>query len=253
MRRTSWMGLVLAATTACGGGYTAPTTSAPQATVVTASGDIAARVQEFRASLGLSNGGSGGWKGGGRREITWDGAAANPFDNRNDFPADFFNTTVRAGAVFTTSGTGFRNDSTRFAEVNATYATEFNFLSPTKLFSPMGDNVFDQEFRVAGQPTPAIVHAFGIVFSDVDVANRTTIELFARDGSSLGTVAAPVRSDAAGLSFVGVSYEEDIIARVRITLGTGALGVSTTDVSAGGSADLVVVDDVIYGEPRAAF
>ena len=32
---------------------------------------------------------------------------------RDDFPADFFNTTARNGAVFTTPGSGFRNDSTQ--------------------------------------------------------------------------------------------------------------------------------------------
>jgi WD40 repeat protein len=76
---------------------------------------------------------------------------------------------------------------------------------------------------------------------------------FARDGSTLGTFSAPARSDAKGLSFLGVSFTDAIIARVRITLGTGALGAGVSDVSAGGTVDLVVLDNVIYGEPRKAF
>jgi len=44
-----------------------------------------------------------------------------------------------------------------------------------------------------------------------------------------------------------------VIARVRITLGTGALGAGVKDVSAGGTSDLVVFDNVIYGEPKQAF
>ena len=225
----------------------------PTATVITATGDIAAKVDEFRNLLGPSNGGTPGEQAAGRREINWDGAGANPFNNKNDFPANFFNTNVKSGAVFTTSGTGFRNDSTDFVEVNPTYAGEFNFFSATKIFAPVGSNRLDQLFEVAGQPTPAVTRGFGIVFSDVDLADKTTIQLFAQDGSSLGTYSAPVRSDTKGLSFVAVAYDNAIIARVRITLGTGALGANVNDISDGGTVDVVVLDNLIYGEPHLAF
>jgi hypothetical protein len=233
---------------------TNPAPVVPQAAVVTATGNIAANVDGFRNLLGASNGTTAGEQPTGRREINWDGAGANPFNNKNDFPADFFNTNVKVGAVFTTAGTGFRNDSTLFAEINPNYASQFNFFSATKIFTPVGSNQLDQLFRVAGQPTPAAVRGFGVVFSDVDLADKTTIQLFAIDGSSLGTFAAPVRSDASGLSFVGVTYDQPIIARVRITLGTGALGANVNDVTAaGGTADLVVLDNIIYGEPKKSF
>jgi hypothetical protein len=225
----------------------------PQVTLYTASGSIQAVVDSFRNALGPSNGGTAGEQPAGRREINWDGAGANPFNNRDDFPAAFFNTNVKAGAVFTTAGTGFRNDSTSFKEVNPNYGAEFSAFSPTKIFAPVGSNLLDQLFQVAGQPTPAVVNGFGIVLSDVDLADRTIIELFAQDGSRLGSYAAPVRSDAAGLSFIGVMYTEAIIARVRVTLGTGALGANVNDISAGGTLDLVVLDNLIYGEPRKAF
>jgi len=233
---------------------TNPAPVLPQATVLTATGNIAPEVDAFRTLLGASNGATPGEQPGGRREISWDGAGANPFDNKNDFPADFFNTNVKSGAVFTTAGTGFRNDSTLFAEINPGYASQFNFFSATKIFTPIGSNQLDQLFRVAGQPTPAATRAYGVVFSDVDLADKTTIQLFAVDGSSLGTFAAPVRTDPAGLSFLAVTFEQPIIARVRITLGTGALGANVNDVTAaGGTADLVVLDNLIYGEPKSAF
>ena len=225
----------------------------PQATVFTASGDITAKVNQFRDLLGPSNGGIAGEQVTGRREINWDGAGANPFDNRNDFPAAFFNTNVKAGAIFTTTGTGFRNDSTSFVDINPTYAAQFTFFSANKIFAPVAGNIVDQIFQVAGQPTPAAVRGFGIVFSDVDLADKTTIELFAFDGKSLGKYAAPTRSDATGLSFVGVTYADPIIARVRITLGTGALGANVNDISAGGTVDVVVFDNVVYGEPKQVF
>ncbi|HST07944.1 MAG TPA: hypothetical protein VLJ83_07210 [Gemmatimonadaceae bacterium] len=230
-----------------------PPVTVPVATVFNASGDIAATVDNFRNALGASNGATAGEQPTGRREITWDGAGANPFDNQDNFPADFFNTNVKSGAVFTTSGTGFRNDSTAFDEVNASYASQFTFFSAKKIFAPVGSNQLDQLFQVAGQPTPAVSRGFGVVFSDVDLAEKTTIELFAQDGSSLGIYGAPIRTDAAGLSFVGVTYADPIIARVRITLGTGALGANVNDISNGGTLDLVVLDNLIYGEPKKAF
>lgn len=255
MHTMKFMPLVAAAAiAACSNdSVTNPVPVPPQATVVTATGSIATKVDEFRNLLGPSNGATAGEQPSGRREITWDGAGANPFDNKNDFPAGFFNTNVKSGAVFTTSGTGFRNDSTFFVDINPTYAAQFKFFSANKIFAPIGSNQLDQLFQVAGQPTPAVTRGFGVVFSDVDLADKTTIQLFAQDGSDLGTFAAPVRSDDAGLSFVGVTFDQAIIARARITLGTGALAANVNDITAGGTVDLVVLDNLIYGEPKKAF
>ena len=251
--RTLALGFALAVAGACDdyGSDSDPVDPGVIPVTLSATGDIVGRVDEFRALLGdPSNGGTAGEQPTGRREIAWDGAGANPFNNRNDFPASFFNTNVKSGAVFTTSGTGFRNDSLVFKEVNSTYADEFGAFSPTKVFAPVGSNVMDVLFQVAGEPAPALVTGFGAVFSDVDVAGRTRIEFFDASGVSLGSIAAPVRSDAAGFSFVGARFSEAIVARVRITLGTGALGATFNDVSAGGTADLVVADNFIYGEPK---
>jgi hypothetical protein len=254
MRTFGWMGLaVVALVTGCGEDQVVTPNPLPQATVFKATGDIAAKVDEFRNALGPSNGGTPGQQPDGRREISWDGAVADPFNDRNDFPPDFFNTVVKVGAVYTTDGIGLRNDDALFGDVNPTYSSEFNFFSPTKTFAPVGSNLLDQLFQVAGQPTPAVVRGFGIVFSDVDLADKTTIQAFAEDGSSLGTFSAPVRSDAAGLSFVGILFDDSIIARVRITLGTGALDFAVNDITSGGPVDLVVLDNVIYGEPKRAF
>jgi hypothetical protein len=255
MKKTIFMALAtVLATVACSD--SSPTEQGGvhlQARVMKSSGSISDSVGAFRTLLGPSNGGAAGEQPAGRREINWDGAGANQFDNQDNFPADFFNTAVKVGAVFTTDGTGFRNDSTNFAEVNPTYAGQFSFFSPTKIFSPVGSNLLDMSFEVAGQPTPAVVTGLGIVFSDVDVANATTVEFFAQDGTSLGVFAAPVRSDATGLSFVGVIFEQPVIARARLTLGTGALATGVNDITDGGTADLVVIDNLVYGEPKKAF
>lgn len=221
----------------------------PQATVATATGDIAAKVAEFRTLLGdPSNGGTPGQQPAGRREVNWDGAGAIPFNNRNDFPPDFFNNNVKAGLIY--QGAAFRNDSSLFAQINPTYANEFKPFSPKVMFSAIGSNVIEVAFRVAGAQTPAAVTGFGVVLSDVDLNNVTFIEPIDKDGRSLGRYFAPGRSDANGFSFVGVKFDAAVVARVRITCGNGALAGGVNDVTSGGTLDLVVVDNVIYGEPQ---
>jgi hypothetical protein len=225
-------------------------TLGPQATVITATGDIAAKVAEFRTLLGdPANGGTAGQQPAGRREVNWDGAGARPFNNRDDFPPDFFNTNVKAGLVY--DGAAFRNDSSVFAQINPTYASEFEPFSPKVMFSAIGSHVIDAFFQVAGAATPAVVTGFGVVFSDVDVDHTTSLELLDKEGASLGRFFAPRRSDAHGLSFVGVKFDAAMVARVKITCGNGTLAASVNDISGGGAFDLVVVDNVIYGEPQA--
>lgn len=87
---------------------------------------------------------------------------------------------------------------------------------------------------------------FGSIFTDVDLANLTTIEFFNTIGVSLGVFSAPTANN--GLSFLGVFFDAgERIGRVRITNGNVALG--PNDVPA--NADVVVMDDFIYSEPAA--
>ena len=107
--------------------------------VFTATGDIAATLAEFRTALGdPPNGGTQGPLGGGRREIKWDGAPA-------EMPGDFFNTTVKAGAIFSTDGSGFQNSDNDFADINPNYADDFNAFSFPKTFMPIGSNALTAE------------------------------------------------------------------------------------------------------------
>lgn len=219
----------------------------PQATVLSATGDIVAKAGDFRTLLGdPNNTGVAGQQAAGRREVNWDGAGARPFNNRDDFPPDFFNGN---GLIYL--GNGFRNDSLLFAEVNPTYANEFHAFSPKVMFSAVGTNVIEVSFHAAGTQTAAGVTGFGVVLSDVDLDNTTSLELFDKNRQSLGRFFAPKRSDANGNSFVGAKFDDPIVASVRITAGNGSLGAGVNDISAGGTKDLVVIDNVIYGEPKA--
>ena len=244
--------LVVAAILSSCSDYSAPLqppapATGPQATVVSASGDLVAKVGEFRTLLGdPSNNGVAGQQPAGRREVNWDGAGARPFNNRDDFPPDFFNAN---GLIYL--GTAFRNDSLLFAEINPAYANEFHAFSPKVMFSAIGTNVIEASFHAAGTQTPAGVTGFGVVLSDVDLDNTTSLELLDAGRRSLGIFFAPKRSDANGGSFIGAKFDDPIVAFVRITCGNGALGAGVNDVSAGGTKDLVVIDNVIYGEPQA--
>jgi hypothetical protein len=222
----------------------------PTATVISASGNIATKVDEYRQLLGDPRNGPTvpGPAAAGRREINWDGVAAANV-NTNTFPGNFFNTTTKLGLVMTTPGSGLRVSDNDFSDVNAAFGDVFNAFSPAKTFAAVGSNVVDVTFQVAAGTATATVAGFGVVFADVDLAGGTKIEAFDKAGKSLGAFNAPVRSDATGLSFVGIKFDSPIIARVRITSGTGALGAQAQDVSAGGAADLVVMDDFLYSEP----
>jgi len=213
--------------------------------VFTATGDIAPTLVQFRAALGDPlNGGTQGPLDRGRREIKWDGAPAL-------MPGDFFNTNVKAGAIFTTDGTGFQNSATDFSEINPAYADDFNAFSFPKTFMPIGSADLDVNFRVPGFDVPAATRGFGLVFSDVERMGAASIKLFDAQGRSLGQYLAPVRSDANGFSFVGVVFESPIVAQVHIKSGQRALGPDVQDLSEGGNLDLVVMDDYLYGEPQA--
>ena len=212
--------------------------------VFTATGDIAATLAEFRTALGdPPNGGTQGPLGGGRREIKWEGAPA-------EMPGDFFNTTVKAGAIFSTDGSGFHNSENDFADINPNYADDFNAFSFPKTFMPLGSNALTVTFRIPGLQTPAATRGFGVVFSDVERQGAASIKLFDAEGRSLGQYQAPIRSDPAGFSFVGVVFDSSIVAQVRITSGQRALGADVQDLSDGGNLDLVVMDDYLYAEPQ---
>jgi hypothetical protein len=230
--------------------------STAQAATVTfsASGANAAGIQSavdgYRADLGTLNANVAGSFGSGRREINWDGvpdASAAP----NNLAANFFNVNSPRGVVFATPGSGFQVSGTPilFGNIDPTYPTQFQTFSPPRLFTAVGSNIVDVNFFVAGSTTAALTKGFGAVFTDVDLANTTSLTFFDASNVSLGTFFVPAQTIDASLSFLGVDFGSAVVSRVRITSGNAALGAGLTD---GGGRDLVVMDDFIYGEPTAA-
>ena len=233
-------------------------TAAPAQIVRSAAGDttaVTAARDQFRADLGGGTvAGANGSFGGVRREINWDGVPdilADP----NLLPANFFNVNSPRGVVFSTPGAGFEVSANaasfapvQFGDVNATYPSLFEPFSPQRLFTAVGSNIVDVNFFLPGTTTAALTRGFGAVFSDVDLAGVTSIQLFGAGFTPLGTFFAQnVAGGNETFSFVGVSFADPTIARVRITSGNAALGPNESP-----TLDLVVMDDFLFGEPMLA-
>ncbi|MGB3693913.1 MAG: PEP-CTERM sorting domain-containing protein [Spirulinaceae cyanobacterium] len=234
-----------------------------EAAVFSASGEDAASIQgtvdAFRTIAGEPNNGNQvGPVEGGRRQIDWDGrlAPADPFD----MPADFFNAVVPRGTVYETPGSGFQisgadgdptnNDpSEDFGNINPTYTGVFEAFSAEKLFIAQDSNILDILFFVPGTDTAATVSSFGAVFSDVDLAETSKMEFFDVDGNLIQTNFVEAVADRdESFSFLGVTFDDFLVSKVRITSGNAALGADTFD---GNGVDLVALDDFIFSEPQA--
>jgi hypothetical protein len=219
------------------------------------SSDIVAEVNVFRAALGNPNNGNAtGPLLTGRREINWDGGGP-PVIN-GTAPVTPFNVFLDTrGASFTTPGSGLTQAAVTggllsLDTINVTYATTFATFSQNRLFAPLGSTITDATFSIPGTngTVAATITGFGVVFTDVDLANSSSLQFFDSLGASLGSFSVPAGpAGNASLSFLGVIFNAgEQIARVRITSGNTPLG--PTDAP---GVDVVVMDDVLYSEPRA--
>jgi hypothetical protein len=241
-------------------------------TVFQAAGNNVASIQStvdaFRAELGNPNNGNSGPLDTGHREINWDGAGG--VDTSTTNPVTPFNVFLNTrGSQFTTPGIGLTQAPASGGPQgglavlfnNPSYGTIFKPFSNLRLFTPVGSNITEGLFFLPGSNgnVPATVTGFGAVFTDVDQpdgsgpgnkhGNRgasTLIEFFGVDGELLFSSFVPASPGNASLSFFGVKFNDARIARVLITTGDVAPGPDDDS-----NTDIVVMDDFIYGEPKA--
>ena len=249
MLLTLWM-LLCGLLVGCGGKH-----SEQAPIVVSGTGtDVKAKVEEFKQLLGgANNGGVPGDFDTGYREITWDGLP-DELSAPNDYAPDFFNGTKEPrarGMLLSTPGTGLvvsadsdnpNGTLPRFGHVNPTYTDIFKTFSEERLFAPIGSIFVDVTFFVPGTQTPAVVQGFGGIYTDVDTL-YTAYEFFDANGDSLGKYEVPIADR--DLSFIGVVFPKPVISRVRVQLGTVALGPEDSAEN-----DVSVMDNFIYGEPQ---
>jgi hypothetical protein len=223
-------------------------------TVIASAGDSAAvlpALDQFRAAIGNPVNNTPGAVGG-RREVNWDGVGP-AFSNNNAFPIDFFNSTDPAvgngrkrGLQYANNGTLLRVDSTDYSEIDPSYAAQFQPFTGKRQIAPVGTNITEVVFKVPGTNTDAFVKGFGVMFSDVDLSNTTSIELF--DGNTSLGIAKALPSNGK-YSFLSLRVQTGKITRAKIITGNAALGAGVKDVSDNGSKDVVVMDDFFYSEP----
>jgi hypothetical protein len=222
-------------------------------TVIKIGGDGAALTNpltEFKVLLGDPVNGAPGQVTG-RREVNWEGVPAN-FNNNNTFPLDFFNVTDangpngrKRGLVYVNTGSPIRIDSSKFEELDASYAAQLPAFSGKRALVSATSTVSEIVFKVAGTNTDAFVKGFGIIFIDVDDANSSSLEFF-NGNRSLGVFKAPVGA----FSLLGVRFPDEKVTRIKITAGNGVLAAGVKDVSSGGNKDIVAYDDFFYDEPK---
>ncbi|MGI9099424.1 MAG: hypothetical protein ACR2H2_13215 [Solirubrobacteraceae bacterium] len=226
----------------------------PAVNVQQAAGTSAAAIQSavdaYRNDLGTLNPNTPGSAGSGRREIAWDGVP-DALSAPNLLPPDFFNVNTPRGVVFSTRGSGVQVSGNagvapiEFDNLNPTYSRLFTPFSPQRLFTAVGSNEVTVRFFVPGSQTPATSAGFGAVFSDVDRPG-TKITYFDARNRRLGTFAVPASPGSETLSFLGVRFLKERIAKVRITNGNTIPGRNE-----GRGRDVVVMDDFVFGEPSA--
>ena len=248
--RIGWIGMAAVLCGGClvGDGYDAQSGDIERGPIiVNNAAGTAQAVAIFRHLLGEPNNGvAPGAFATGRREINWDAVPAT-VTNTDSFPLNFFNTNSPRGALLATPGSGTRVSDNDFADVNPSYAGEFADFSPVKTFAAVGSNQIDVTFRVPGTPEVATVTGFGAVFSDVDTTT-SAVQFFDEAGNLLSVVQPKQGKD--GFGFAGEVFPSAVVARVHLIVGDGPIGPTAFDRKAGGTQDLVVVDDFLYGEPQ---
>lgn len=219
---------------------------------------IQTEIQRFRDDLGSENPLDPGSLGNGYRVVNWDTIPDNKAAP-NTFAGDLFNANTpgfAAGLLLDTPGTGFQVSASptnptgtapEFGNINATYPVAFQPFSSPRLFTAIASNIVDVRFVIPGTETPATVSAFGAVFADVDTDTSSRLEFFDAGGTRIQEQRVMPAAGNEGLSFAGVRFNSNAIARVRIVTGTAALG--PADLTQGGQHDIVALDDFIFSEP----
>ena len=215
----------------------------------TSAAAIQSAVDAFRADLGGQNNGvTPGSQGAGRREINWD-AVPDALAAPANLPLDQFRA---RGALFATPGQGVRVSANQgvapieFDELDRRSSARFATFSPQRLFTAVGSNVTDVRFVVPGSNTPATVSGFGAVFTDVDHLGSSRIAYYDRSNRLLARYLVPASPGSETLSFLGVNFPGERVARVRITSGNAPIGVRERR-----GVDVAAMDDFVYAEPSA--
>lgn len=216
----------------------------------------------FRTATGGAAGSRIGWDG-----VRLDGTDVNPNTQVIDsgktvaIPIDRFR---GAGAIF---GDPYAVSGEGFASLNPDTAGAFPAFSPNNTFAMFDtvdgqfeDRLIEQSFVLPGTSTVAGTRGFGAIFLDVELAGTSSIEYFGKGAGgrrvSLGKFDVPVGQNGEP-QFLGVVFNNPVIAEVVLTVGTHALfSFDGTNLSSFGpedltrQIDLAVTDDFVFARPE---
>lgn len=239
---------------------------APQQFTASGASEVATAIAGFKAAIGgADNGAVTGSQPAGFRQITWDDVP-DSLASPNEFPVDYYNTTSPRGLLVTFLGSPYfvhfrvsadaANPSSAaplFGDLNAAYGSLFTAYSPERIIDVFIDNPsfaaggqFKVYFHVAGSTVPATVSGFGAVFTDVNLANVSSLEYLDADGRSLGKFFVPPAAGHQTVSFLGVQFPTARVSSVIITAGAS----DPTHPGEDATHDTVALDDVVYAEPQ---
>ena len=182
------------------------------------------------------------------QNIDWDGAAVTVLTNGGTatITSDIF--LVGAGnrqLIIAGPNEDIRVSENRFATLDAiptdnpsepgssaTAGADFAALTSNVNFTVMGGEVATQSFFLADQTTPALIHGFAVIFTDVEVANQSGLRFLDANGQVIRTVFAQVQASGTH-QIVGALFPSAQVAQVQVLLGDA----NSTSVADSGNAD----------------
>ena len=129
------------------------------------------------------------------------------------------------------------------------FGQQLQAFSAQRLFTALNSTTTDVNFFLAGTGTAGTTTAFGVIFSDVDLAGGTRLDFFDESNHLLFSRDALASGGDELFSFLGITMDTSLISRVRITSGTATIA---SNGVLGVPGDLVAMDDFLYAEPTAA-
>jgi len=223
-------------------------------------------LHDFEAAVGGPNNGANPVpQPTGFRTLNWDGVALDGTDFGGNSTTIVLNKTVgipvnrfqERGALFSRVN-AVASDG--FSTVNPGVVGVFAAFSPNKDFAPINTHEVDISFVLPSAHTTTAVAAgtrgFGGVFINVRNGSQTSIEYFAGPFSLGKFYLLPSTSASPLYVFQSVLYNQPIVTRVHLTLGSSTLfhfdGTSFLSGAMDNSplgANVVALDDLAYAEP----
>lgn len=212
---------------------------------------------DFEAAAGgADNGTVAGEQGGGFRHVTWDGIAVDGTDpgskvlSSGDVVAVARDRLQPSGLAL---GPEIAVANDGFTSVN--HNVSFAPFTRPNVWAPFNSNVADLGIVApAGQGATAkraVTRGLGVVFLNVKPSGTTTVQYY-NDNALLGQVSAPIGAT----SFAGLLFQNAVVTRVVITLGTATIFTFNGTTSPGGldgpASNVVAADDVVLAEPTPA-